>query len=270
LLEQRIEERQREADLSTAEQETSRVNESPGLQHQDDNTLEQLQPLENQPSVQPPRKLHEDIHDLFGDQWPLQLGQMDLLEQRIEERQREADLSTAEQETSRVNESPGLQHQDKSPLQPLENQPPRKLHEDHEDQPEGQRLEDQPEGRQLHEDIQDLFGQMDLLERQREADQQTRPVESNLPIAEQVKIWKERMRREEIEYKRAEEQERREKLDRAAALRVAAMNKKTQELVVRYKELQERNRQAEKEAALLKEKKMADLLRKVLGKDGEK
>ena len=139
-----------------------------------------------------------------------------------------------------------------------------------EDQPEGQRLEDQPEGRQLHEDIQDLFGQMDLLERQREADQQTRPVESNLPIAEQVKIWKERMRREEIEYKRAEEQQRREKLDRAAALRVAAMNKKTQELVVRYKELQERNRQAEKEAALLKEKKMADLLRKVLGKDGEK
>jgi hypothetical protein len=195
---------------------------------------------------------------------------MDLLEQRIEERQREADLSTAEQETSRVNEYPGLQHQDKSPLQPLENQPPRKLHEDHEDQPEGQRLEDQPEGRQLHEDIQDLFGQMDLLERQGEADQQTRPVESNLPIAEQVKIWKERMRREEIEYKRAEEQQRREKLDRAAALRVAAMNKKTQELVVRYKELQERNRQAEKEAALLKEKKMADLLRKVLGKDGEK
>jgi hypothetical protein len=219
---------------------------------------------------------------------------MDLLEQRIEERQREADLSTAEQETSRVNEYPGLQHQDKSPLQPLENQHPRKLHEDQpegqrledqpegqrledqpegrrlEDQPEGQRLEDQPEGRQLHDNIQDLFGQMDLLERQREADQQTRSDESNLPIAEQVKIWKERMRREEIEYKRAEEQQRREKLDRAAALRVAAMNKKTQELVVRYKELQERNRQAEKEAALLKEKKMADLLRKVLGKDGEK
>ena len=213
------------------------------------------QRLEDQPEG---RQLHEDIHDLFGDQWPLQLGQMDLLEQRIEERQREADLSTAEQETSRVNESPGLQHQDKSPLQPLE------------DQPEGQRLEDQPEGRQLHDNIQDLFGQMDLLERQREADQQTRSDESNLPIAEQVKIWKERMRREEIEYKRAEEQQRREKLDRAAALRVAAMNKKTQELVVRYKELQERNRQAEKEAALLKEKKMADLLRKVLGKDGEK
>jgi hypothetical protein len=252
------------------------VNDSTGLRHQDKSPL---QPLENQP----PRKLHEDhedqpqsrqlhkdIHDLFGDQWPLQLGQMDVLEQRMEERQREADLSTVEQETSRVNDSTGLRHQDKSPLQPLENQPPRKLHEDHEDQPEGQRLEDQPEGRQLHEDIQDLFGQMDLLERQREADQQTRPVESNLPIAEQVKIWKERMRREEIEYKRAEEQQRREKLDRAAALRVAAMNKKTQELVVRYKELQERNRQAEKEAALLKEKKMADLLRKVLGKDGEK
>ena len=153
------------------------------------------------------------------------------------------------------------------PVQLLEDQPEGQRLED---QPEGQRLEDQPEGRQLHEDIQDLFGQMDLLERQREADQQTRPVESNLPIAEQVKIWKERMRREEIEYKRAEEQQRREKLDRAAALRVAAMNKKTQELVVRYKELQERNRQAEKEAALLKEKKMADLLRKVLGKDGEK
>jgi hypothetical protein len=220
--------------------------------------------------------LHEDIHDLFGDQWPLQLGQMDLLEQRIEERQREADLSTAEQETSRVNEYPGLQHQDKSPLQPLEDQPEGQRLEDQpegrrlEDQPEGQRLEDQPEGRQLHDNIQDLFGQMDLLERQREADQQTRSDESNLPIAEQVKIWKERMRREEIEYKRAEEQQRREKLDRAAALRVAAMNKKTQELVVRYKELQERNRQAEKEAALLKEKKMADLLRKVLGKDGEK
>jgi ribose 1,5-bisphosphokinase PhnN len=99
---------------------------------------------------------------------------MDVLEQRMEERQREADLSTVEQETSRVNESPGLRHQDKSPLQPLENQPPRKLHEDH---------EDQPQSRQLHKDIHDLFGdqwplqlgQMDVLEqrmeeRQREAD----------------------------------------------------------------------------------------------------
>jgi hypothetical protein len=273
LLEQRLEERQRESDLSTADQQTARVDEPLRLLHQDENPLKQHQ---DKPSVQllhkqPPSKLHEEIHDLFGDQWPLQHGQMDLLEQRLEERQREADLTSADQQTSRVDEPPGLQHQD----------------------------EDKQPTIKLHEDIHDLFGdqwplqhgQMNLLEQRMEerqhkadlftADQQISRVDESLetadpdkqramPMKEQVKIWKTMMHKEHLDWKRAEEQRRRENEERAADQRAAEVVKRTQELVVELKKLQERNRQAEKEAALWKEKKMADSLRKVLGQDGEK
>jgi hypothetical protein len=83
-------------------------------------------------------------------------------------------------------------------------------------------------------------------------------------------IWKAQWENERLAWEREEKQRKREAEQRVLEERAAAVDKRTIELEEESKKLQAKRREEEKAALLLREKKLADALKKLVGHGDEK
>ena len=220
------------------------------------------------------------IAELFQEQWPLELGQMEQIEEHLEKQHRvkqtvakekEPDLQLREKESAcqlpaviRFNFQDQLPNED-GQLEEIEKEMDQWC-------TQGETIEKEKEQQQPAERAQ-LRHSGGPQSRHSSGPQSRHSgglISTQARTPSTLMIWKAQWENERLAWEREEKQRKREAEQRVLEERAAAVDKRTIELEEESKKLQAKRREEEKAALLLREKKLADALKKLVGHGDEK
>jgi hypothetical protein len=205
------------------------------------------------------------IAELFQEQWPLELGQMEQIEEHLEKKHREDEYKKQTVAQEKEKESViRFSFQDQLPnedgqLEEIEKEMDQWCTQDKPIEKEKEHRSTQP---------------VERAQLRHSGGSQLRPsgglISTQARTPSTLMIWKAQWENERLAWEREEKQRKREAEQRVLEERAAAVDKRTIELEEESKKLQAKRREEEKAALLLREKKLADALKKLVGHGDEK